>query len=173
MLDELYDEKAFVCTDCLMLIANGDMPNYEYQYPEKTEAECEEMTRDYRDRIERTMHGFNITLGWGREQHDCASNYTVTALLRSETDGDDYREGDEKEYRAEFASEALEKAEFDFTGSDVIGFRAVSHDLETEGDRGGECECETDNFATRTCDHCGDHFAGTWHAATIWKITEE
>jgi hypothetical protein len=169
--DELYDEKAFVCTDCLFLIANGDMPNYEYQYPEKTEAECEEMTRDYRDRIERTMHGFNITLGWGREQHDCASNVTVTPLLNLDSQPTIDIDGKAREYHADTVSEAIEAAEFDFPG--VKGFKGIMHDLETEGDRGGECECETDNFATRDCDHCGDHFAGTWHAATIWKITEE
>lgn len=173
MKDELFDEEAWVCTDCLFLMANGDAPNYAYQYPEKTEAECAEMTRDYFARIADETAGYNLTLGHGREQHDCASNWEVQALLKSDRDGEDWKEGDAKEYRADTASEAIEQAEFDFAGDDVVGFRALGHDLETEGDRGGECECETDNFSHRTCANCKDSFAGTWHAATIWKITEE
>lgn len=170
MNDELFDENAYVCTDCLVLIANGDGPDFAYQYPEKSPGEVAEMEADYYRRIEDTMRGYNITLGWGREQHDCATNVEVTALLESPNDGEDFTEGDSKGYRAETASAAIEQAEFDFTGSDVIGFRAVMHELQTEGDIGGECECEHDNFSERTCDHCGVHYTGTWHAATVWRI---
>src|ERR1700733_13013117 len=149
MNDELWNEQAYVCTDCLILIANGDNPNFGYQYPEKTEAECEEMLRDYHARIDREMARFRITLGWGREQHECASNWEVTPLMRSDRDGEDFTEadGDAKGYRADTASEALDAAEFDFTGDDVVGFRVLGHDLETEGDRGGECYCEEESFS--------------------------
>jgi hypothetical protein len=176
-MDELWDEQAYVCTDCLMLIANGDGPNYEYDYPGKSDEEYAAMRADYYDRIEREMSGFRITCGWGREQHDCATNVTVTALLRAETTylglEPPFTDGDEKEYRADTVSDAIGQAEFDFTGSDVVGFRGVMHDLETEGDRGGECYCEENSFSERDCAHCGTRYAGTWHAATIWKITEE
>jgi hypothetical protein len=170
--DEVCDEQAYVCTDCLVLIANGDWPDFAYQYPDKSEEECAAMLADYKARIEREMHGFRITLGWGREQHACASNVRVT-VLRKNTDADnpdEYRYAESKEYREETASAAIESAEFDFIGDDVIGFRAVMHDLETESDRGGECFCEEISFDTRTCDHCGDRFGGTWHAATVWRI---
>ena len=170
MNDELFDAEAYVCTDCLVLIANGDEPDFAYQYPDKTEDEAFEMLMDYRTRIDDTMRGYRITTGWGREQHECASNVIVWPLYREEGTVDEHTEGDAREYRAEFVSEAVSQAEFDFP--DAIGFKAASHDLETEGDRGGECECETDNFSERTCDHYGTHYAGTWHAATIWKITE-
>lgn len=163
MNDELWDEKAYVCTNCLILIANGDGPDFAYQYPDKTEAEITEMSADYDRRIAERMDGYRITTGWGREQHDCASNITVWPIYRDE-DGPIDRE----EYRFDTVSEAIEAAELD--SPNAIGFRGVMHDLETEADRGGECECETDNFASRSCDHCGVSFAGTWHAATIWRI---
>jgi len=168
--DELWDEKAYVCTDCLVLIANGDMPNYEYQYPEKTEAECEEMTRDYRDRIDREMAGYRITLGWGREQHECATNVTVTPIFKDEA-GEPQESEASNGYRADTVSDAISQAEFDFP--DAVGFHGIMHELETRGDAGGECYCEEESFSERTCDHCGTHFAGTWHAATIWKIITE
>jgi hypothetical protein len=175
MLDELWDEQAFICTDCLMLIANGDGPNYEYDYPGKSEDEYAAMRADYDARIDRTMAGYRITCGWGREQHDCASNVTVTPIYRRTQDNGvtvtTQSEEDAKEYRFDTVSEAIEAAEFDFP--DAAGFHGIAHDLETEGDRGGECYCEEDSFSERDCDHCGDHFAGTWHAATIWKITED
>ncbi len=177
MNDELFDENAYVCTDCLVLIANGDGPDFSYQYPEKSPGEVAEMEADYYRRIEDTMRGYNITLGWGREQHDCATNVTVTPIYRNDTPATTcalvptgYREGDEREYRADTVSDAISSAEFDFP--DAIGFRGVSHDLETEGDRGGECYCEEESFSERDCAHCGTRYAGTWHAATIWKITE-
>jgi hypothetical protein len=175
MNDELWDEQAYVCTDCLMLIANGDGPNYEYDYPGKSDEEYAEMRADYYARIDRTMAGYNITCGWGREQHDCASNVTVTPIYRREQDNGVtvtvQSEEDAREYRADTVSDAIGSAEFDFP--DAVGFHGIAHDLETEGDRGGECYCEEESFSERDCAHCGTRFAGTWHAATIWKITEE
>ena len=170
MKDELWDEKAYICTDCLMLIANGDGPNYEYDYPGKTEEEYAAMRAEYHANIDRTMAGYRITCGWGREQHDCARNVTVTPVWRTEG-SDALTLGDEREYRADTVSDAISQAEFDVVDAD--GFHGVMHELQTEGDAGGECYCEEDGFSERTCDHCGTHYAGTWHAATIWKITEE
>jgi hypothetical protein len=164
MFDELWDEQAYVCTDCLILIANGDGPDFAYQYPDKSDAEIEEMRRDYYARIDREMSGYQITLGWGREQHECASNVTVTPVYQR------LDERDAREYRADTVTEALDKAMFDFP--DAIGFHGVAHDLETEGDRGGECYCEEEGFSERDCAHCGTRYAGTWHAATVWKITD-
>lgn len=175
MNDELWDEKAYVCTDCLMLIANGDGPNYEYDYPGKTEEEYAAMRAEYHANIDRTMAGYRITCGWGREQHACASNVTVTPIYRTDQDNGvtvHYQRAEStREYRADTVSDAIASAEFDFP--DAVGFHGVSHELQTEGDAGGECYCEEDGFSERTCDHCGTHYAGTWHAATIWKITEE
>jgi hypothetical protein len=172
--DELWDEKAYVCTDCLVLIANGDPPDFAYQYPDKTEDEIAEMHADYNDRVDREMEGFNITLGWGREQHDCATNVTVTPIYRTHQDnGVDVtyqREESAKEYRADTVTDAIGQAEFDFT--DAVGFHGVMHELETAGDAGGECYCEEDSFSERDCANCGTRYAGTWHAATTWKITE-
>ena len=164
MRDELWDEKAYICTDCLMLICNGDGPNYEYDYPGKSDEEYAAMRADYDARIESTMAGYRITEGWGREQHDCASNVTVTPVYQR------LDERDAREYRADTVTEALDAAMFDFP--DALGLHGIAHDLESEGDRGGECYCEEDGFSEWTCDHCGTHFAGTWHAATVWKITD-
>jgi hypothetical protein len=175
MNDELYDETAWVCRDCLFLLANGDGPNYEYDYPGKTDEEYATMRAEYDANIERETDGYRITLGHGREQHACATNVTVTPIYRTHQDnGVDatyQRVEDEKEYRADTVSDAIGQAEFDFT--DAVGFHGVSHELQTEGDAGGECECETLNFSEQDCANCGTRYAGEWHAATVWKITEE
>lgn len=176
MTEELIDSNAWVCRDCLFLLANGDGPNYEYDYPGKTEAEYAEMYADYNERVARETDGYRITLGHGREQHTCATNATVTPIYRTHQDnGVDVtylREEEAKEYRAinDLASEAIESAEFDFPAA--IGFRVIMHDLETQGDRGGECDCEELSFSTQDCANCGTYHAGTWHAATVWKTTD-
>lgn len=175
MNDELFDSEAWVCRDCLFLLANGDGPNYEYDYPGKTDEEYAEMRADYDARIAAETKGYRITLGHGREQHDCATNVTVTPIYRTHQDnGVDVtyqREESAKEYRFDTVSEAIEAAEFDFP--DAVGFHGIMHDLETEGDGGGECECETLNFSVQDCANCGSHYGAEWHAATVWKITEE
>lgn len=154
MTGEILDEHAHICVDCLILHANGDCP------PDMSEAE----QIAFGQAIGAHLEGRWLTIGWGREEHDCAANVTVTAL---------YRGGDEnppREYRADTVSEAVEKAEFDYP--DAHGFRAIMHDLQTEADRGGECDCETDTFRDDWCDSCGRHVAGEYHAATIWKEGE-
>lgn len=173
MNDELHDETAWVCRDCLFLLANGDGPNYEYDYPGKTEAEYTAMRAEYNANIDRETAGYHITLGHGREQHACATNVTVTPIYRTTQDNGVVvtTMTDAKEYCADTVSDAIASAEFRFP--DAVGFHGVSHDLETEGDRGGECDCETLSFSEQDCANCGTSYAGGWHAATVWKITEE
>jgi hypothetical protein len=95
----------WVCVDCLFLLANGETN------PEWSEAETAEFLARF---AERNPAG-SVTLGLGREEHDCR----------------------------------------DSNG-------------ETEGDRGGECECERNSFSWSPCDTCGSSLGGQRDAVTFW-----
>lgn len=172
MTDELINSTAWVCRDCLFLLANGDPPNYDYDYPGKTEAEIAEMYENYNDRVARETAGYSITLGHMREQHACATNATVTPIFKDESGEPKESIETSNEYliHSGYPSEAIESAESDFP--DAIGFRVITHDLETQGDRGGECDCEELSFSFQDCANCGAYHGGLWHAATVWKITD-
>jgi hypothetical protein len=150
MSDE-YTCSGWACTDCLMLIANGEAP------ADRTDEELAEWEAG----IAEHTAGYHVALGLGREEHACAANYTVTA-----------RDGTAGDYRAESKSHAryLFGFEHGFTGHGP--YRAVAHELQTEADRGGECECETDSFSWSACDVCGSNLGGQRHAVSFWKITE-
>jgi hypothetical protein len=50
---------------------------------------------------------------------------------------------------------------------------ARSHELETEYDRGGECECERNTFSWSACDVCGSNLGGARDAVVFWFGPEE
>jgi hypothetical protein len=177
----LWDNQAYVCRDCLMLHANGEYGEEAYDWHPPL------LTRS--QRVDDNLAGFRLTLGWGRELHDCASNYTVTPIYRhvnyhlgSPREMWGYepveRSEESREYYADSASEAIDKAEFDFRGHDeweLCGFRVIAHELETDSDRGTDDYCDQDEgigFSTHTCISCDDTYAGSWHGATLWKIVE-
>ncbi len=41
---------------------------------------------------------------------------------------------------------------------------------QTAGDRGGECDCETNTFSWSACDVCGSNLGGERHAVSFWRI---
>lgn len=46
----------------------------------------------------------------------------------------------------------------------IVTFGSAGHDHEPTDD----CDCDTIDFATSTCDGCGSRLAGTRHAFTWW-----
>jgi hypothetical protein len=150
-LGDEYTCSGWACTDCLMLLANGEGPS------DRTDEEL----AAWQAGIDEHTAGYRITLGLRREEHACATNYTVTA-----------RDGTEFDFRAESKSDA-HNAFYLAHGSGHGGARfATAHELQTEADRGGECECETDSFSWSACDVCGSNLGGERHAVSFWKITE-
>lgn len=55
-----YCGTGWACMDCVILFANGDMP------ADLTEEECDA----YQARIDKTMDGCTLTIGWLSEEHD-------------------------------------------------------------------------------------------------------
>jgi len=135
------------CTDCLMMLANGDEPE------DWTYAELEVWRTD----IAHYTEGYNVVLGMFATDHDCKSNWTLT-----DTAGETY------EYYAKDITEVLSEHAWKHDLAEVAS--AVAHELETEGDRGGECECEQMSFSSSWCDVCGSHLAGSRDSVTFWKI---
>jgi hypothetical protein len=150
-MKDTYTCSGWACTDCLMLLANGEAP------PDLGEAE----TAEWLAGIDARNAGYDITLGMPREDHECASNYTVTAA-----------DGTTGEYRADSKSDARDQfgSGHGFRGHGP--YHAVPHDLETEQDRGGECECETKTFSWSPCDVCDSNLGGARHAVSFFKITD-
>ena len=143
----------WACTDCLILLANGENP------PGWTDDEISAWHAD----IARRNAGYNVTLGKIREDHACATNYTVTTYG-----------GNEYEYRAE--------DEFDARGQFVrartvgnipaLAIKSVTeHELRAAGDDGNECDCERDTFSSAPCDYCGSGLGGERHAISFFTIT--
>jgi hypothetical protein len=135
------------CTDCLMMLANGE------GNPEWTEEEA----ADYDKRVAHYTDGCTVTLGLMREDHGCASNWTITDQA-----------GETYEYRAKDISEALSEHAWQHDLAEVAS--ATAHELETEGDRGGECECEQDSFSWSQCDVCGSNLGGSRDAVCFFRI---
>jgi len=136
------------CTDCLFLLANGVTPD----------DWSEERIAEWNAGIDQHTAGYRVTLGKLREEHECARNVTVT-----DTAGQAY------EYRADNEEDARYQHEF---GPDTEIVSVVFHDLQTQGDLGGDCDCETDTFSTSQCDVCGTYDAGERHAVSFWKILD-
>jgi hypothetical protein len=145
----------WACTDCIMLLANGDTSGTRDHLSESEFAAWER-------EIETRNAGYNITCGMGREEHACATNFTVTT-----------EDGKEYDYRATDAEDARDKLEFDqsYTSQSPI-VSVTEHELATRGDLGGECECETDSFSWSPCDVCGGNLGGERHAVSFWKILD-
>jgi len=164
-MDEIWDDRAHVCTDCLLYHANGTLPD---ETGHMTSAEAEVFLNTIGLRLEGS--GFRLTLGWVREQHDCKSNYTVAPAYRR-TNFISSRHEDRREFYSEGGFTGVASlAEMSFPNA--VGLNIVSHDLKTEADRGGECDCETETFARHQCVSCGTEYAGEWHAATVWKADD-
>jgi hypothetical protein len=155
--DRNYTYSGKCCTDCLMLLANGETP------PELSEEE----TAGYLANVERECAGAEITLGMFREDHGCAANWTVIWHAPGSVRGS-FRRGT-IEVRADSYRDALDEAEW---SRDVPAgawpVMARSHDLETESDRGGECECEQLGFSWSSCDVCGSNLGGDREAVVFW-----
>jgi hypothetical protein len=155
----------WACTDCLFLLANGeDRPDH------MTPAEVRAWLAD----VERITKDCEVTLGLFREDHECATNYTVTYrnprhLARAP--GVPYGHLD---VRADDAEDAIWQAEMSRelpAGARIFtyGVRGPArHDLETESDRGGECECEQLTFTWSACDVCGSSLGGARDAVVFW-----
>jgi hypothetical protein len=174
--DKIFDEHAYVCPDCYQLEGSGDLSSLDYWYGDDAETKVQELYANVEATLSakpevRTANGsiwthahgpLRITLGWGREEHACATNYTVTYTH----DGVDTV----REVRADDAAGAIYEAFL----PELIGdtFTVTCHELQTVGDLGGECDCETDNFRSDRCAMCGQYMQGaTMHAATIWEVT--
>jgi len=147
----------WACTDCLMLLANGETPG------DWTEDEVAE----YLARVERHCAGTEVTLGMFREDHDCRSNFTVTYLIRHESVRGSLRRGT-VEVLADDYADAMDQA---YWGIPARAWLTVAraHELQTEADRGGECECEQQmTFTWSSCDVCGSGLGGARNAVVFW-----
>ena len=147
-MGDAYLCNGWCCTDCLMMLANGEgNPGW-----------TEEEAADYDQRVAHYTEGCNVTLGLMREDHDCRSTWTIT-----DTAGETY------EYDAKDITDALEQHQWH--NDTALVASASMHDLETESDRGGECECEQMTFSHSQCDVCGSRLAGARDAVCFFKIT--
>lgn len=149
------------CTDCLMLLAYGETP------ADLTEDE----TAEYLTRVERHCEDSEVTLGMFREDHGCATNWTVTWHAPGSVRGS-FRRG-YLEVRADSYGDAMDAIFWAAGGQGTIPDRARavmarSHELETEDDRGGECECERQSFSWSSCDVCGSGLGGAREAVVFW-----
>lgn len=150
------------CTDCLFLLANGEAP-----------ADwSEDEVAEWKARIAHYTEGCEITLGMFREDHGCATDWTVTWHAPHRVRGS-FRRG-YLEVRADSYADAMDAVRWaaGAAWSDVpAGAWAViarSHDLQTESDRGGECECEQLTFSSSPCDVCRSGLAGSRDAVVLW-----
>lgn len=151
-MNDKYTCNGWACTDCVMLLANGESPT------EMSEAEASA----WEEEISQRNAGYNIALGMLREDHDCATNYTVTTS-----------DGKTHEFRADSEQDARDQFGFHHVPECEPGIVSVTaHDLETESDRGGECECEHSSFSWSPCDVCGSNLGGRRDAVSFFKITE-
>lgn len=153
------DDHALICTDCIMLHTNGDLSSFSHWYG----AEAEERETEFCARVASHLVGKYVSPGWGREQHDCTTNYTVTTTRADGT--------------TETKDVLSEETYLDDVLTDVDGLLALEigdsltitrRELQTVSEQGGECDCETFTFRSDYCDSCGIYMAGEFHAATIW-----
>lgn len=159
-------DKAFsgkCCIDCLMLLANGETdPDWS---PEEL--------ADYLARVDHYTSGTEVTLGAFRSDHGCATNWTVTWHAPGSVRGS-FRRGT-LEVRADTYGEAMDEvrmAAWRPWGDVPAGAWPVNarwHELETEPDRGGECECEQLGFSWSQCDVCGSVLGGDREAVVFWS----
>ncbi len=156
MHDEYWCD-GWACTDCLLAIANGEAP-----------ADLgEDDLADWQRRFDDGTDGYRITPGMLREDHACATNWTVTYLMRHEVRGS-LRRGT-VDVRADSYGDALDIAWWEIPpGAWTTVARA--HDLATRGDLGGDCECETRTYSSSSCDVCQTGTHGERHAVSFWKI---
>lgn len=154
----------WACTDCLMLLTNGETP------PELTEEEAAE----YLARVEQQCTGTEVTLGMFREDHPCRVNFTVTYAptrysrkrITVEVLADDIEDA---LYQARFAYEVPASARIITRGPDMprLDYLATVQDL------GGECECEQTAFSWSQCDVCGSNLGGARETVVFWVQSGE
>lgn len=142
---DTYVCSGWACTDCLFWLANGDLPS------ELNEEEAHKWVADVQARND----GYDVTLGMLREDHACATNYTVTDATG------------EYEYRADSEEDARQQHDFKFP--DVLIISVTAHELQTDQDRGGDCECEQVTFTWSPCDVCGSNLGGARDAVSFFK----
>lgn len=149
-MPDTYVCSGWCCIDCLMLLANGETP------PDMDESE----TAEYLARVAQHTAGLDVTLGMLREDHECASNFTVT-----DTDGNEF------EIFADNTIDARDTAYWRLPpGQDESSIASITpHELQTEPDRGGDCDCTQVTFTWSACDVCGSNLGGTREAVSFFK----
>lgn len=65
--DEVLDDQALICTDCLMLHAHDDLSSFSFYYGDQGE----EREREHRARVAVHLDGVSLTIGWFHEFHSC------------------------------------------------------------------------------------------------------
>jgi hypothetical protein len=159
--DRNYTFSGLCCADCLFLLANGDEP------ADWTPDEVAE----WRARIAQHTAGTEVTLGAFREDHACRTNFTVTYAPTRYS-----RRRLTVEVLADDIEDAREQARWTLGAALANGARLVGypcrHDLETESDRGGDCECVQQTFSHSPCDVCGSGLAGAREAVVFWLQPE-
>lgn len=143
MPSDEYVCSGWACTDCLILLANGENP---------TDMTEEEISA-WHAKIETRNASYNVTLGMRREEHACAYNFTVTSPDKTT-----------HHYRASSFADATEQHAYQTSGF------LSEHELRTVGEDGGECNCETRTFSSSPCDYCGSNLGGERHAISFFKI---
>lgn len=68
-MSDTYTCSGWCCTDCLILLANGEAP------ADLTESEV----TAWQEQIDLRNHGYNLTLGMLREEHSCTNANGQTA----------------------------------------------------------------------------------------------
>lgn len=176
MNERIADDHAWICGDCLCLHANDDLSSFDYYYGD----DAERMEREFRHRVRSNLapkpritgkigenaHGqYSVTTGWGREQHPCRTNFTVT--YNGDGEG---RSEDSYDVLADDAEGALAEVTYgtcELNDGDTITI--TKHELQTVQDAGGDCDCETASFRSDYCASCGTYIHGTFHGATIYE----
>jgi hypothetical protein len=164
MASDEYVSCGWACVDCLILLANGEDP-----VGTMSEEEISEWHAD----IDAVTAGLRVTLGLTREEHECATNFTVRAVgYKAPDNGPSWPPSPVRyvyEYRAASEQDARDLFYWDAeNGAKIV--RVTEHELRTAGDDGNECECERRTFSSLSCDHCDSRLAGERHAISFWKI---
>jgi hypothetical protein len=140
------DDRALVCVDCLLYHANDDLSGYD--------GDPDELER----MIAKHLNGRHVAIGWGRDQHDCATDHTITV-----TRADGGVEVSDQRSGTAYPDD-LDLPRLEIGDSLTIERR----ELQTVQEMDGDCECESYPFRSGSCDSCGRTIAGSYYAATLW-----
>jgi hypothetical protein len=159
MNERIADYHAWICGDCLCLHANGDLSGYEGdadEFEQRVRANLAPKPR-ITGLIGENAHGqYRVTPGWGQEEHECATNYTVT-------DPNGYV--NEVHSEAEYLDDVIGDTAHLLKLAEGDTVTITKHELRTAQD----CDCETHSFRSDYCASCGTYIHGTFHGATIYE----